>query len=317
VAETAIVIDGVSKSFGDKHAVEALDLVVPRGSICGFIGPNGAGKTTTLRMVLSIIHPDTGSIRVLGGRPSEKKDRIGYLPEERGLYRKMRVEGLLGYVARLKGVPAAGLSGKIRRWLERVGLPDAGVRRCEEHSKGMQQKVQFLAAVIHEPDLLILDEPFSGLDPLNARLLEDLMLEQHAQGRTILLSTHVMSHAERLCERVFMMDRGKKVLDADLGDIARSFDPRTLVVELDPPDADPTPLHAYAASAGVQRQGKAHRILLRDGVDVTAAIREIAAALPLRRIEAVRPSLEDVFLRLAGAPDPSDAPVAAAAEDVV
>jgi ABC-2 type transport system ATP-binding protein len=302
--EHAVVMEGVTKTFGDKHAVHELDLAVPRGSICGFIGPNGAGKTTTMRMILSIISPDTGTLRVLGrGSAAESKDRIGYLPEERGLYRKMKVEALLSYVARLKGMSAEGLQPKIARWLDRVELPGQAHRRCEELSKGMQQKVQFLAAVIHEPDLLVLDEPFSGLDPLNARLLEELMLEQHARGATILLSTHVMSQAERLCERVLMIHRGKKVLDASTAEIARSFDPRTLVVELASPDEGVEALASYAGAERIDQRGVTVRVLLREGVDSCAAIRDLTARARLRRIEAVRATLEEVFLRLAGVPE--------------
>ena len=302
--EHAIVMEGVTKAFGDKFAVNDLDLAVPQGSICGFIGPNGAGKTTTMRMILSIIAPDSGTLRVLGRRSAaDSKDRIGYLPEERGLYRKMKVEALLSYVARLKGVSADGLQAKIARWLDRVELPGHAHRRCEELSKGMQQKVQFLAAVIHEPDLLVLDEPFSGLDPLNARLLEELMLEQHARGATILLSTHVMSQAERFCERVFMIHRGRKVLDATTSEIARSFDPRTLVVELASPDDSADALASYAGAERVERKGNTVRVQLRDGVDPSAAIRDLTARARLRRIEAVRATLEEVFLRLAGVPE--------------
>jgi ABC-2 type transport system ATP-binding protein len=304
----AISIERVSKTFGDKPAVRDLDLVVPRGSICGFIGPNGAGKTTTLRMILAIIAPDRGTIRVLGdGTAADARDRIGYLPEERGLYRKMRVAAWLGYVARLKGVPAAGMAARIDRWLERIGLPGVAARRCDELSKGMQQKVQFLAAVMHEPELLILDEPFSGLDPLNGRLLEELVLEQHAAGRTILLSTHVMPQAERLCERVFMIHRGAKVLDATLEEVARSFDPRTLVVELDAEEGGEAALAALPFVEGLVRAGARWRLSLREEVAVPEAIRQVAAAVPLRRVEAVRASLEDVFLRLAGQ-DPGNEP---------
>ena len=300
-------MEGVTKSFGDKRAVHDLDLVVPRGSICGFIGPNGAGKTTTLRMILSIIRPDSGRLRVLGrASASESKDLIGYLPEERGLYRKMKVEALLTYVARLKNVSSDGLHARIARWLERVELPEHGKRRCEELSKGMQQKVQFLAAVIHEPELLVLDEPFSGLDPLNARMLEELMLEQHARGATILLSTHVMSQAERLCERVFMIHRGVKVLDATTAEIAKSFDPRTLMVELASPDADSSALSSYAGAERVERKGSTVRVLLAEGVDACAAISDLTSRARVRRVEAVRATLEEVFLRLAGAPGSGD-----------
>ena len=228
----AIVIKGVTKTFGPKVAVQSLDLVVPTGSLCGFIGPNGAGKTTTIRMIMSIIFPDSGEISVLG-RPSaiESKDRIGYLPEERGVYRKMRVLPFLTYMAQLKGLDRAPARKKAREWLGRVDLGDVGKKKCEELSKGMQQKVQFISAVIHEPDLLILDEVFSGLDPMNRRLMRDLMNEQSQAGRTIVFSTHAMYEAEQLCDRVFMIHRGVKVLDDTLDGIRARFDPKTIVVE--------------------------------------------------------------------------------------
>ncbi|MCH8165556.1 MAG: ATP-binding cassette domain-containing protein, partial [Planctomycetes bacterium] len=163
MADSSITLRGVNKSFGSTHAVRKLDLDVPRGSLCGFLGPNGAGKTTTIRMIMSIIYPDSGSIEVLGGNALKSKDRIGYLPEERGLYRKMRVGEFLQYLTKLKGVRRRDLSTYIQQWLERIDLPDVYRKKCEELSKGMQQKVQFLAAILHEPELLILDEPFSGL----------------------------------------------------------------------------------------------------------------------------------------------------------
>jgi ABC-2 type transport system ATP-binding protein len=220
--EAAVLLKGVTKTFGGTTAVDRLDLVVPRGAVYGFIGPNGAGKTTTIRMMMSIIFPDSGELSVLG-RPSalDAKDRIGYLPEERGVYRKMRVGAFLTYLGRLKGVKEAELTRRVRRGLERIGLADCERKRCEELSKGMQQKVQFLAAIIHEPDLLILDEPFSGLDPVSARSLRALIIEEHLRGATILFSTHVMPHAEELCDHVVMMHRGKKVLDDPLPTIRR------------------------------------------------------------------------------------------------
>ncbi|MBL8745505.1 MAG: ATP-binding cassette domain-containing protein, partial [Phycisphaerae bacterium] len=202
--QDAIIIEGVTKRFRDKTAVDRLDLAVPAGSLCGFLGPNGAGKTTTIRMIMSIFFPDEGNIRVLGKASAvESKDRIGYLPEERGVYRKARVAEFLTYIARLKGVSGAGLQRKIDDWLERVALPGVQKKRCEELSKGMQQKVQFLAAVINDPELVILDEPFSGLDPVNARLMRHLIEEMHRAGKTIIFSTHVLHSAEQLCSRIF------------------------------------------------------------------------------------------------------------------
>ena len=225
----AVVLRGVTKTFGPKVAVRDLDLSVPEGAIYGFIGPNGAGKTTTIRIIMSILFPDRGEISVLGRSSAlEAKDRIGYLPEERGMYKKMRVGSFLSYISKLKGCEGPDLPRKVRGWLERVGLAGEERKRCEELSKGMQQKVQFIAAIIHEPDLLILDEPFSGLDPINMRLLRELVLEQHRRGATLLFSTHVMVQAEKICDHVVMINDGDKVLDATLGEIRGRFDPRSL-----------------------------------------------------------------------------------------
>src|SRR6185295_12830789 len=243
--EAAVLLNGVTKTFSGMTAVDRLDLAVPRGALYGFIGPNGAGKTTTIRMMMSIIFPDSGGLSVLGHQSAlDAKDRIGYLPEERGVYRKMRVGAFLTYLGRLKGVNEAQLPARVRRGLERVGLADCERKRCEELSKGMQQKVQFLAAIIHEPDLLILDEPFSGLDPVSSRSLRALILEEHQRGATILFSTHVMPHAEELCDHVVMMHRGTKVLDDPLSLIRRQYDPRAIRFEPLDRDADLSPLAA-------------------------------------------------------------------------
>ncbi len=208
MTDASIELRGVSKSFGATRAVRDLDLVVPSGSLCGFLGPNGAGKTTTIRMIMSIIYPDSGSVEVLGGSALKSKDRIGYLPEERGVYRKMRVGEFLQYIATLKGVDRAGLATHIKTWLERVALPDVYRKRCEELSKGMQQKVQFLAAIMHDPELLIFDEPFSGLDPVNTELLNRLIREQHEQGKTVIFSTHILHQADLICDRIFLINHG-------------------------------------------------------------------------------------------------------------
>ena len=260
----AIELRAVNKTFGPKVAVDNLDLTIPEGSLYGFIGPNGAGKTTTIRMIMSIIFPDSGAIEVLGRTSAiESKDRIGYLPEERGVYKKMKAGPFLKYMARLKGVSERGLEAKVRGWLERVGLGDCYRKRCEELSKGMQQKVQFIAAIIHEPDLLILDEPFSGLDPVNSRALRELIEEQHNSGRTIIFSTHQMSQAEALCDRIVMIHQGRKVLDNTLAEVHAQFDPRSILIEPAMPDADIEPLAALPTVQSVRRVGKAVEVTLR------------------------------------------------------
>ncbi len=308
-ANPAISIRALTKTFGPKLAVSNLDLVVPTGSLCGFIGPNGAGKTTTIRMIMSIIFPDSGELTVLGKSSAiESKDRIGYLPEERGVYRKMKVLPFLTYMAKLKGVDSGAARQKALNWLAKVGLGDVAKKKCEELSKGMQQKVQFISAVIHEPDLLILDEVFSGLDPVNRRLMRDLIHEQHAAGRTIVFSTHAMYEAEQLCDRVFMIHRGVKVLDDTLAGIRNRFDPKTIVVEplSDQTESGESALGLIRALPGIshaERDREGIVLNLTDGVPPSRIMAEIAALIPLRRIELKRVNLEDVFIDLVDGSD--------------
>ncbi len=297
--ERAIELTGVRKTFGSTVAVDDLELGVPRGGLWGFIGPNGAGKTTTIRMIMSILFPDRGTISVLGhGSALDAKDRIGYLPEERGVYKKMRVGSFLAYMARLKGADGDHIRTRVREWLERVGLADVETKKCEELSKGMQQKVQFIAAVIHEPELLILDEPFSGLDPVNMRLLRDLVLDEHRRGATVIFSTHVMVQAEQLCDHIVMIDRGRKVLDASLPEIRQQFDPRTVLVEPLDPAADPARVRTLDGVEDVRTGDDGWTVSLADGTAPAAAIRAIAGLVDASRIELHRPTLEDVFIEL-------------------
>ncbi len=298
----AIEIRGGTKTFGPKVAVDNLDLDIPQGSLYGFIGPNGAGTPTTIRMIMSILFPDRGRVSVLGKASAvESKDRIGYLPEERGIYRKMKVGAFLKYVARLKGIDSPGLDAKVAGWLERVELKDVLRKKCEELSKGMQQKVQFIAAVIHEPDLIILDEPFSGLDPLNRRLLRELMDEQHKAGRTLIFSTHAMYEAEQLCTHIFMINDGKKVLDLPFPEIWERYDPRVLHVEpLGPAhDAVATLSTIPGVRAATQAAGGVD-LRLSDDADLAVAMIEATRRVPARLVELRRPSLEDIFIQLAG-----------------
>jgi ABC-2 type transport system ATP-binding protein len=295
----AIALRGVTKTFGQTVAVQDLDLVVPQGALYGVIGPNGAGKTTSIRMILSILMPDKGTLAVLG-RPSalEAKDRIGYLPEERGLYKKMKVGQFLVYMAQLKNADSPDLKQRIRRWLEQVDLASVENKRCEELSKGMQQKIQFLAAIVHKPDLIILDEPFSGLDPVNQRLLRDLVYEEHRRGATILFSTHVMIHAEQLCDHVVMIHRGRKMLDDTVGEIRARFDPRSLLFEPLDPDADVSVLAKVPGVQQVRKDGGQWDLAIAPGVDPAGAIRAVVAALAPARVEVRRPTLEDVFISI-------------------
>jgi ABC-2 type transport system ATP-binding protein len=291
----AVEIRGVSKSFGETNAVVDLDLDVPTGSLCGFLGPNGAGKSTTIRMLMSIIHADKGSVQVLGTNALKAKDKIGYLPEERGVYRKMKVGAFVEYIGRLKGVRGGVLRKRIDAWLERVELPNIRNRRCEELSKGMQQKVQFLAAIIHEPELIILDEPFSGLDPVNARVIGKIIDELHQQGRTILFSTHVLPQAERICDRIIMIDQGRKVLDGTVASIQTQFDPRVSRIEPVDVHCDLTKIPGAALMKNTEKDG--HLLMrLDDNADATAVLSQIVQTTPVRSIEIVKPSLDEIFI---------------------
>ncbi|MFM1830494.1 MAG: hypothetical protein RLZZ558_834 [Planctomycetota bacterium] len=302
-AERVIDLQDVHKRFGGTHAVRGVSLCIERGGICGFLGPNGAGKSTTIRMIMSIILPDRGQVSVLGTSALDAKDRIGYLPEERGLYRRMRVAEFLRFMARLKGLDRADADRRIGAWLERLELPGVSRKRCMELSKGMQQKVQLVASVVNEPELLILDEPFSGLDPVNARLLTREIRGLRERGTTILFSTHQMRTAEDLCDRVVLIHRGEKVLDEPLTSILRRFDPRTVL-------AEPAEDHAVAERAierlpGVQSCGwnepvKALQVRLAEGMDPQAGLRAILATAPMRRVELRRTTLDEVFVQLVG-----------------
>jgi ABC-2 type transport system ATP-binding protein len=313
--DPALRLARIRKTFGPATAVDDLDLVIPRGALYGLIGPNGAGKTTTIRMIMSILFPDSGELSVLGWPSAlDAKDRIGYLPEERGVYRKMKVGAFLTYMARLKGLGGTDLPSRVRRGLERVGLAETERKRCEELSKGMLQKVQVLAAIIHQPDLLILDEPFSGLDPVSTRLVRDVILEEHDRGATVLFSTHVMSQAEELCEHIVMIHRGRKVLDERVTDIRRRYDPRTIRFEPLDSAADISTLRALAEVERVDPVAAGYDVLLVEGSDPGAAIRRITMAITPARIELARPGLEDVFVRIVAESNRADAERLARAE---
>jgi ABC-2 type transport system ATP-binding protein len=295
----AIVLQHVKKTFGETVAVRDLDLAVPEGALYGVIGPNGAGKTTMIRMMLSILFPDEGEVSVLGRQSAlEAKDRIGYLPEERGLYKKMRVGEFLVYMARLKGLDGTGLAAEVRGWLDRVELGGCEQKRCEDLSKGMQQKVQFIASVIHKPDLLILDEPFSGLDPVNQRMVRDLVLAEHKRGATILFSTHIMTHAEQLCDHVVMIHRGEKVLDQPIGDIRENFDPHRILFEPLDPGADAARLRAVPGVLDVVRDGGGWDVVLDKRAQAATVIPALVASVTPARVEVRRPTLEDVFVSI-------------------
>lgn len=298
----AVEIQNVTKSFGPLVAVDDLSLRVPEGSVYGFIGPNGSGKTTTLRMIMRILHPDRGHIHVLGEETmGAANDRVGYLPEERGLYKQMRVRELLRFYAELKGHRST--NAEIEGWLARM-FPDhhplrmAGMK-IDALSKGMSQKVQFIATVIHRPKLVLLDEPFSGLDPVNAQVLRDMVLEQRKNGTTVIFSTHDMSVAEQLCDAIFMIHRGKKVLDGTMRQIQEEHGTDVIRVRLEG-NGSPTRLDDLPGVSQVTDFGNYQE--LRTGP--TADRQQILAALMgrgrIEQFEVAHPSLNDIFLRIAG-----------------
>jgi len=300
---TALSLDGVSKRYGDFHAVRDVSFSVPQGRICGFLGPNGAGKTSTIRMALGLIAPSEGRISVLGSDDARKvRDRIGFLPEERGLYKRMTPVDAIAFFAGLKGIADGEARKRARVMLEGQGLGPFMNKPIQALSKGMAQKVQLLSALAHEPDLVVLDEPFSGLDPVNQQALEGMIRGIAERGATVLFSTHVMQHAERLCDRVVLMARGRKVFDGDVAE-ARRAAPRALVLEGDLTATEVAALPGIAAVATetLQDGGLRHVATLAPGADGQAALKAaFAGDLALKRFEAREPSLHDAFIVLTG-----------------
>jgi ABC-2 type transport system ATP-binding protein len=310
----AIALRHVSKQFGPVAAVDDLSLAVPAGSIYGFIGPNGSGKTTTLRMIMHIILPDRGEIEVLGSRDTAAaRDQVSYLPEERGLYKKMTVRRLLRYYAKLKSRRQPEIDASIDEWIARMDLPGVLDRPIETLSKGMAQKVQFISAVISKPALLILDEPFSGLDPVNAQVLKDAVLEMRRRGTTVVFSTHDMATAERMCDRICMIFRGRKVLDGTLQDIQAQYGADTVRVRTAGGAAALTGLPGIES---VNDHGQLQEIRLRD--DAQAFLQQLVARTAVYHFEVTRPSLHDIFVRIARPQDKAleDSPAAIAGAPV-
>jgi ABC-2 type transport system ATP-binding protein len=298
----AVRLEGVTKRFSGHTAVDHLDLEIPRGSIYGLLGPNGSGKTTSIRMIMGILLPDEGRVTLLGDDPAQtRRAKVGYLPEERGLYKKMRVLELLVFLAEIRGVPRKVGRGRAGDWLDRLDLGGWADRRLEDLSKGMQQKVQFISTVLHEPELLVLDEPFTGLDPINQDVLKAIVLEFQDSGMTILFSTHLMDQAERLCERVCLISRARRVLDGDLKEIKQRERTGVVAVSFEGP-AD------WLAGPEVMRQeagpGAIH-LVLREGADPTGILRRgVASGAAIHRFEVVEPRLHEIFLRHASADMP-------------
>ncbi len=294
----ALTLRNVTKRYGRCTAVDNVSLTVPTGRIFGVLGPNGAGKTTTIRMVMSILYPDEGEISVLGHpRALEVKDRIGYLPEERGLYRKMTVEGTLRYFGGLKGLSGAALNVAVRDGLAQVELSDWRRKPVEALSKGMQQKLQFLVTVLHQPELVILDEPFSGLDPLNVDLLKRLILNLRDRGTTVILCTHQMEQAQRMCDRLALYNRGRIVVEGTLDEIRARFAARIVALE---GDGDFSGLRRLAGVLDAHIADGHARIELDEHTDTNALLRMAAEAGRVSRFEVQRPDLHEIFVKLIG-----------------
>ncbi len=290
-----IELHGVTKRFGSVTAVDDLSLDVPAGSIYGFIGPNGSGKTTTLRMIMRILLPDRGEIAVLGDSGTlAARDRVGYLPEERGLYKSMTLRRLLRYYGRLKSRAPADLDRSISEWLTRLDLVQWADRKVEALSKGMAQKAQFIAAIVGSPDLLILDEPFSGLDPVNADVLREAVLELRRRGTTVVFSTHDMATAEKMCDRIFMIFRGRKVLDGTLDEIQATYGFDTIRVRTSDGAAAVVGLPGVEA---VSDYGNVQEV--RITIDPQQFLRMLVSRTIVDQFEIVRPSLHDIFVRIA------------------
>jgi ABC-2 type transport system ATP-binding protein len=292
----AVEIEHVTKTFGAHTAVDDLSLQVPQGAVYGFIGPNGSGKTTTLRMIMRILHPDRGRIRVLGEEThGAANDRVGYLPEERGLYKAMKVRDLLRFYAALKGLRDSRAA--VASWLERLGLSEWADKKVQALSKGMAQKVQFIATVVARPELVLLDEPFSGLDPVNAEVIRNAVLDLKRDGATIIFSTHDMGTAEKMCDFIFMIHKGRKVLDGTLGQIQSHYGQDILRVQLDDGAAGLTGLPGVAR---VTDFGRLQELRLEPNADAQQVLAALMARGRVRHFEVAHPTLEDIFVRIAG-----------------
>jgi ABC-2 type transport system ATP-binding protein len=291
----AITLDAVTKRFGQTIAVDTLSLQVPEGTIYGFIGPNGSGKTTTLRMIMNILLPDSGTVEVLGDRSTQAaRDRVGYLPEERGLYKQMPIRRLLTYYGELKGARRADVEREADGWLARLGLSHVADKKVQALSKGMSQKVQFIATVVARPALVILDEPFSGLDPVNRDVLRDAVLELKRRGTTIVFSTHDMAMAELMCDRIFMIFKGRKVLDGSLEEIQARYGHDEVHVRV---QGGADRIRAIDGVQAVVDHGNVQQVRL--SIDPQVFLSRLAQQTTVQRFEITRPSLHDIFVEIA------------------
>ena len=290
----ALQLKNVRKAFQGHVAVKGLDLEVPKGSVFGLLGPNGAGKTTSIRMAMDIIGPDTGEVLIMGQKSDKSlRNRIGYMPEERGLYQKMIVEELLVFMAELKGIKPAESKRRMMPWLEKLGLAGWHKKKANELSKGMQQKVQFIQSLLHDPEILILDEPMSGLDPVGTNVMRDAMIELSRAGKTLIVSSHQMATVEQMCDRVVLINKGEKVLDGRVSDIKASYGKNTLVLAF---EGDGSFLKTLPGVAAVNDHGRYAEIKLGPGADPQAILKAASDRLRITKFEVVEPSLHDIFI---------------------
>ncbi|MCU1264691.1 MAG: transporter [Acidobacteria bacterium] len=292
---STVLVDKVTKSFGEFTAVSNLSLEVRAGRIFGLLGPNGAGKTTTIRMIVNITAPDSGAIKIFGRQITpELQDRIGYLPEERGLYKKMKIGDQLRFFAELKNVKGKDAERRVDEWLAKLKLTEWKNKKSMELSKGMQQKIQFITAVLHDPDLLILDEPFSGLDPVNVELLKDIVLELKAAGKTIIFSTHQMEVAERICDDICLLNRSRKILSGSIREVKKSFDRNTVALRF---EGDDGVLSDPALVTKVERHADETEVLLAEGASAQTLLRRLVeSGAAVSKFEMIEPSLNDIFI---------------------
>ena len=296
-------LQNVKKTFGEKTAVDTLSLTIPEGVIYGIIGPNGAGKTTTIRMIMNITAPDTGNILFDGKKiTGDFKNRVGYLPEERGLYKKMSLAEIITYMGELKGQRASVIEKEMEPWLKRMDLLDYKNKKVEELSKGMQQKLQFITTIIHNPAMIILDELFSGLDPLNIELIKSVLLDLKRDGKTILFSTHVMEQAEKLCDYICMISKGHKVIDGRLTDVKAKFGKNSIQMNI---EGDGGFINNLEGVKNVIEFNNYIELSLEANADTNKILKEVTSRVKVLRFEIVEPSLYDIFIDMAKV-DPSE-----------
>ncbi|MCA1589116.1 MAG: ATP-binding cassette domain-containing protein [Acidobacteria bacterium] len=293
--DVSLKVENITKRFDEFTAVDKLSFAVRTGRIFGFLGPNGAGKTTTIRMIVGITAPDTGRIELFGRKMSAgMQDRVGYLPEERGLYKKMRIVDQLRYFAALKNIPAAEANNRIDFWMERMNLGEWKRKKTTDLSKGMQQKIQFISTVLHDPDLLILDEPFSGLDPVNVEFMIDVLSEFRARQKTVIFSTHLMETAERLCHDILLINKAKAVVTGSLRDIKESFGKNLIALRITGGNGV---LDDRSLVASIEQRADETEVRMAAGADPQKLLRKlIDGGAVISKFEKIEPSLNDIFI---------------------